>query len=307
MKLESAFAILGVGFLLGGCGENGLRMGWTMADPAGASGANAKAALVAAERSQGAPTTPIPPPVTPPSPVIPGPPVPPLPGRGAVPVPVPVPVPGPAPCPCPAPGPVPLPGPVPGPGPGTDHREPDPGHRPPDSEHRPPEPDHSGQNKHRTQDPGPSCPENRPRPPEPNPVPSSETKILYEVLDRANAYRTEHGLAPVILQHDLSTAAQRYAERMAKEGFFDHRSPDGDLFSDRIGAAGYVWSTCAENIAMGQLSAKEVMAGWIASEAHRANLLNAAYTEIGLGYAVGVSAEPGKAWPYWVQEFAAPK
>ncbi len=130
--------------------------------------------------------------------------------------------------------------------------------------------------------------------------------MLGEVLTLANAYRAEHGLPAVALHRELSAAAQLYAERMAQSGFFDHQAPEGDSFGDRIGQAGYVWKTCGENIAMGQLSAQEVMAGWINSESHRANLLNPAYTEIGLGYAEAAANHQQK-WPYWVQEFAAPR
>lgn len=48
-----------------------------------------------------------------------------------------------------------------------------------------------------------------------------------------------------------------------------------------------------ENIAMGQKTAKEVVNEWMNSPGHKANILNAKYGLIGVGYYNG----------YWVQEF----
>ena len=127
------------------------------------------------------------------------------------------------------------------------------------------------------------------------------------MLALVNFYREEHGLGALVLHRDLDRAAQRYAERMSKEGFFDHKSPDGQSYASRITEAGYQWLSCGENLALGQLSARQVMAEWIKSDSHRANLLNPGFTEIGMGFAVGISPQKEKTRPYWVQEFASPQ
>ena len=60
-------------------------------------------------------------------------------------------------------------------------------------------------------------------------------------------------------------------------------------------AFGVSYRTAGENIAMGYSSAQAVMNGWMNSSGHRANILNSAYTRIGVGYVADGN--------YWVQEF----
>ena len=63
---------------------------------------------------------------------------------------------------------------------------------------------------------------------------------------------------------------------------------------------GYRWRALAENIAAGQRTVADVMAGWIASPGHYANLVNPAYRHVGLGHA---SSDAGAYGDYWVQDF----
>jgi uncharacterized protein YkwD len=126
---------------------------------------------------------------------------------------------------------------------------------------------------------------------------------LEEVLELTNAYRADHGLAELRLNRSLSAAAQEYSERMAREGFFDHRSPDGDMPGERIAEQGYRWQTWGENIAMGYRTASQVMRAWINSPGHRANLLNPRFDEIGLGVARARPGADDEDCLYWSQEF----
>ena len=57
----------------------------------------------------------------------------------------------------------------------------------------------------------------------------------------------------------------------------------------------------SENIAAGQPTVTAVMDAWMASPGHKANILNCAYTDIGVGYAVNSSGTP-----YWTQDFGKP-
>jgi uncharacterized protein YkwD len=87
---------------------------------------------------------------------------------------------------------------------------------------------------------------------------------------------------------------------MVGEGFFDHTSPNGDSFVDRILDAGYAkrndgW-TLGENLAWGTgdlSSAKGVMDAWMNSAGHKANILKRAYKEVGIGIKVGVPSDDG--------------
>ncbi|MFI6743031.1 CAP domain-containing protein [Nonomuraea sp. NPDC050451] len=139
--------------------------------------------------------------------------------------------------------------------------------------------------------------------------PASETKeattsvgtaLEKEVVRLTNAERAKGGCDP--LKHDarLRRAAFGHSADMAKNDYFDHDSQDGRDMVDRIRATGFSGSTLAENIAMGQRSAAEVVRGWMNSDGHRRNIMNCSYTLIGVG-----AAKDAQGQIYWTQDFAA--
>jgi uncharacterized protein YkwD len=78
----------------------------------------------------------------------------------------------------------------------------------------------------------------------------------------------------------LETAAKRHAEDMEKNSHFSHVGTDNSTFSQRITDAGYVWTTCGENIALWQKTNAEVIESWKNSEWHCLNIMNQAFTHI---------------------------
>jgi uncharacterized protein YkwD len=96
----------------------------------------------------------------------------------------------------------------------------------------------------------------------------------------------------------LQAAAQAHAADMAARNYFNHVAPDGRAPAARISASGYEWRAVAENIAAGQATPEEVVAGWLGSEGHCRNLMGSAYTELGIGLAISRAAKR-----YWVQDF----
>lgn len=117
-------------------------------------------------------------------------------------------------------------------------------------------------------------------------------------LGTINAARADAGLAPLALDATLSRMAQGHACDMADRGYFDHTAPDGSGLFDRARRAGLSgFCHLAENIARGQRDIPTVMAIWLRSAGHRANLLDPALTHVGLGRASG---------PHWVQVFGGP-
>ena len=72
---------------------------------------------------------------------------------------------------------------------------------------------------------------------------------------------------------------------------FSHTRPDGTAWRT-VSSAAY-----GENIAMGQRTADKVMAAWMTSSGHRANILRASYGSI------GVCAVVSGGVTYWVQLF----
>ncbi len=120
--------------------------------------------------------------------------------------------------------------------------------------------------------------------------------IQQQVLDATNAERAANGCGPLRLDPLLNRAADGHSEDMAARDYFDHADPEGRGPGVRIDAVGYPHRGWGENIAAGYGSAEAVVTGWMNSPGHRANILNCAFDEIGIGY-----AEPGR---YWTQLFA---
>ena len=71
---------------------------------------------------------------------------------------------------------------------------------------------------------------------------------------------------------------------MHDKGYFSHTSPTYGSPFDMMKQFGITYRTAGENIAMGYPTAEAVVDGWMNSEGHRANILNASFTEIGVGY-----------------------
>ncbi|MFJ5557188.1 CAP domain-containing protein [Streptomyces sp. NPDC093250] len=116
-----------------------------------------------------------------------------------------------------------------------------------------------------------------------------------KVVELVNAERGKAGCSPVKLNATLTKAAQDHSKDMAASGTMSHTGSDGSSPGDRITRAGYSWSTYGENVAYGYSTPEQVMQGWMNSSGHKANILNCAFKEIGVGL-----AQPGS---YWTQDF----
>jgi uncharacterized protein YkwD len=134
-------------------------------------------------------------------------------------------------------------------------------------------------------------------------TPPSGTGFAAEMLNLVNVERKRAGCGPLALDRKLNAAAQAHTTDMATHNFLSHDSPDGRTPFDRITAAGYSFGAAAENIAAGSTTASATMKQWMNSPGHKANILNCAYVDLGVGYAKGVNAK----YPaYWTQDFGKP-
>ncbi len=120
------------------------------------------------------------------------------------------------------------------------------------------------------------------------------------VLDGTNAERKKAKLDPLTADPKLTEAARAHAANMAKQEKLDH-TLDDQTVADRVKAAGYTFRRVGETIAWNQPTPKDAVAGWMDSAGHKANLLHAEYTHIGVAVAKNTKGEP-----YWVQVFGAP-
>ena len=104
------------------------------------------------------------------------------------------------------------------------------------------------------------------------------------VIAATNAERRRAGCGALTASAQLTSAAQGHATDMARNNYFSHTSRDGRDFGDRLRATGLSFRTGGENIARGQRTATEVVRAWMNSSGHRRNILNCAFTKIGVGY-----------------------
>lgn len=119
-----------------------------------------------------------------------------------------------------------------------------------------------------------------------------------EVLKIVNQERSKQGLKALTLSSKLTDVATIKAKDMRDKNYFDHTSPTYGSPFEMMRHFGIQYQSAGENIAAGQKTAKEVMNSWMNSSGHRANILNADYAEIGIGYIEG-----GSYGTYWVQLF----
>lgn len=116
-----------------------------------------------------------------------------------------------------------------------------------------------------------------------------------EVVRLVNEARAESGLQPLTASGELSRVARLKSQDMVDNHYFSHTSPTYGTPFQMLTSFGVSYRTAGENIAYGQRTPQEVVAGWMNSSGHRANILNASYTQIGVGYVADGN--------YWTQLF----
>ena len=115
-------------------------------------------------------------------------------------------------------------------------------------------------------------------------------------MQLVNQERAKAGLAPLTANSAAAAAAVTRAKET--EISFSHTRPDGSGFQTALTEHGVAFRSAGENIAWGQRTPEQVMQGWMNSSGHRANILNAGFTSIGVGYYRSASGTG-----YWVQLF----
>ena len=125
----------------------------------------------------------------------------------------------------------------------------------------------------------------------------SQSVLSYEseVIRLVNEVRRENGLKALTANWELSRVARYKSQDMLNKGYFSHTSPTYGTPFQMIKAFGLSFRTAGENIARGYPTPQAVVNGWMNSSGHRANILNASYTRIGVGYVAQGN--------YWTQMF----
>jgi uncharacterized protein YkwD len=112
-----------------------------------------------------------------------------------------------------------------------------------------------------------------------------------------------HGSAHTLAWDDrLAAVARQHSEEMARNGYFSHQGLDGSLPYTRVSRAGIQWRATGENIAKFP-DVQSAQTGFMDEPKfqhnHRGNILNPAYTHVGVGIARGADG-----LLYITQEFA---
>ena len=116
-----------------------------------------------------------------------------------------------------------------------------------------------------------------------------------EVIRLVNEIRQQNGLRPLAANWELSRVARYKSQDMLDNRYFSHNSPTYGTPFQMMKAFGLSYRTAGENIARGYATPQAVVNGWMNSSGHRANILNAGYTQIGVGYVAQGN--------YWTQMF----
>jgi uncharacterized protein YkwD len=133
-------------------------------------------------------------------------------------------------------------------------------------------------------------------PPDSNPLYGIRTATLCLI----NEQRTQLDLPPLRSNRPLRRAATAHAREMVKRDYFAHISAHGSSLGGRLETTRYAsarvrWSA-GEALAWGtgeKATAREIVAGWMNSPAHRAILLTPRFRDAGIGLARGAPG-PGR-------------
>ncbi|WP_277584345.1 CAP domain-containing protein [Psychrobacillus antarcticus] len=132
----------------------------------------------------------------------------------------------------------------------------------------------------------------------PAPEVKEEVKVtseIQQVVNLTNQERAKAGLQALQIDTKLTQSAQAKSQDMKNKNYFSHTSPTYGSPFDQMKSMGITYKSAAENIAMGQRTPAEVVEGWMNSPGHKANIMNASFTHIGVGL-----SDSGY---YWTQQF----
>ncbi len=129
-------------------------------------------------------------------------------------------------------------------------------------------------------------------------IPTTDSAVLSferEVVRLVNVEREKRGLPALTYNWELSRVARIKSQDMRDNGYFSHMSPTYGSPFQMMKSFGISYRSAGENIAKGYTTPEAVVRSWMNSSGHRANILSASFTEIGVGYVADGH--------YWTQLF----
>lgn len=111
---------------------------------------------------------------------------------------------------------------------------------------------------------------------------------LAGLLDATNEAREAENLPALKLNEQLTAAAELKAEDMFTKQYWAHTAPDGTTPWHWFGEVNYAYADAGENLAKNFTTSESVLAAWLQSPTHRANVLKDVYDDVGFAVASGV-------------------
>jgi hypothetical protein len=108
---------------------------------------------------------------------------------------------------------------------------------------------------------------------------------INSLLGDTNAERNTNGVGKLSLSNKLNAAAQAKADDMVARNYWSHYTPDGKAPWIFVTAQSYSYQKLGENLATGFADEQSTIDGWMASPAHKENLLDPAFKQVGFGFA----------------------
>ena len=124
------------------------------------------------------------------------------------------------------------------------------------------------------------------------------TALELSTVGSINQVRTAHGLVPLELSPELFGAALLHCRQMVEGGYFAHNAPGRSSFASRLGAfypqGTHRFYSVGENLlwTLTPMSGQAIVARWMNSPEHRANLLNPSWRQVAVA-ALSVPSAPG--------------
>ena len=103
-----------------------------------------------------------------------------------------------------------------------------------------------------------------------------------KMINLVNQERTKAGLKPYTYDSSLRAAALSHSRDMSQNNFFSHTSPTKGTFSQRLAASGVKHTAAGENLALNG-SVDKAHVSLMNSSGHKANIMSATYTRVGIG------------------------
>ncbi|RUR28086.1 CAP domain-containing protein [Vreelandella nanhaiensis] len=140
--------------------------------------------------------------------------------------------------------------------------------------------------------------------------PTEQQQEMLNLVNEARSQARQCGeqsfdsVKPLTWSCKLHDAAKAHSKDMAENQYFSHTSPEGVGIEQRVEEQDYVWRAVGENIAAGHMSASAVVEGWLESPGHCSNIMNGAFTQMGMAKADNPES---RYTTYWTQALGRPR